>query len=300
MSCLEWLESIRKSINYIEHHLLEENVSEMIAREVYMSPFYLQKGFKLITGYSISEYMRNRRLYLSALDIIASKSKIIDIAYNYGYNTPESFTKAFYRFHGFTPLQIKTDPMKLKVFLPLKISISIQGGNDMNYVVEKVENFKVIGFQREFEFESSHQEIPKFWGEIFSQYIKTLHAKEKPENEIEEAICNYNIGDYGVSIDDIGRGGKFRYIIAGEYTDGNVPLGMSVYEFPDMEWAKFSCNGPIPGAIQSVNAKIFSEWLPGNLEYEIAMGANIEWYSKEGDTKDLEYESQIWIPVKRK
>lgn len=56
----------------------------------------------------------------------------------------------------------------------------------------------------------------------------------------------------------------------------------------------------MPGTLQSVNTKIFNEWLPGNEEYEIAMGANIEWYSAEGNTSDADYESAIWLPVKRK
>ena len=97
----------------------------------------------------------------------------------------------------------------------------------------------------------------------------------------------------------MGDQGKFRYLIAGKYTEGEVPEGMTVYEFPDMEWAKFRCTGPMPGALQSVNTKIFQEWLPNNQEYEIAMGANIEWYSN-GDMSSIDYESGIWIPVKRK
>lgn len=74
---------------------------------------------------------------------------------------------------------------------------------------------------------------------------------------------------------------------------------MEVYEFPDFEWAKFRCVGPLPAALQTVNTKIFKEWLPGNTEFEIAMGANIEWYQR-GDMSALEYESGIWLPVIRK
>ena len=78
-----------------------------------------------------------------------------------------------------------------------------------------------------------------------------------------------------------------------------MPEGLTVYRFPDMEWAKFRCDGPMPAALQTVNTKIFKEWLPNNAEFEIAMGANIEWYSK-GDITAQDYEAAIWIPVKRK
>lgn len=103
---MEWIESIRKTINYIETHLLKEIKTEDISKIVLISPYYLQNGFKIITGYTIAEYIRNRRLYLSALEVISNKNKIIDIAYKYGYDTPESFTKAFTRFHSISPSQI--------------------------------------------------------------------------------------------------------------------------------------------------------------------------------------------------
>lgn len=296
---MEWITSIKKAIKYMDEHLLEAKCAENVANEVSISPFYLQKGFKIMTGYSVTEYIRNRRLYLAALDVIADKEKVIDLAYKYGYETPESFTKAFARFHGVSPMQLRKDSSKIKVFLPLKIKITIQGGNDMDYVVEKMKSFKLIGFEREFTNDESYQEIPKFWDEFYQKYRKLLMEKGKPNGKVEETICNCCVGEYGVCIDDTGKEGKFRYLIAGSYTEGEVPEGMSVYEFPGLEWAKFSCKGSMPEALQTINTKIFQEWLPGNAEYEIAMGANIEWYSK-GDTTDVDYESAIWLPIKRK
>lgn len=296
---MEWTESIRRAIDYMEAHLTEDITAEDVAESVHMSSFYLQRGFKIMTGYSIGEYMRCRRLYLAALDIFSGKEKIIDLAYKYGYETPESFTKAFTRFHGVSPLQMKEDTRRIKTFLPLKISIVIQGGNDMDYVVEEMKGFQVIGFAGEFSFETSYQEIPKFWDEFAGKYQRLLFAKNAPENETEQVICDCMIGEYGVCVDDIGAEGRFRYLIAGTYGGGPVPEGMTVYEFPDMKWAKFRCCGSMPGALQSVNTKIFKEWLPGNPRYKIAMGANIEWYSQ-GDMKAADYESGIWIPVVEK
>ena len=60
---MEWLTSIRKAINYMEEHL-EDNISAQdVAKQVFMSSFFFQKGFSLMTGYGLSEYIRNRRLY---------------------------------------------------------------------------------------------------------------------------------------------------------------------------------------------------------------------------------------------
>lgn len=296
---MEWTESIRKAISYLEEHLLDVDGDLNAAAEVGISQFYLQKGFQVMTGYSMAEYVRSRRLYLAALDVIADKEKIIDLSLKYGYDTPESFTKSFSRFHGVTPMQLRKDASKMHVFLPLKINIEILGGNEMDYIVEKMENFKIIGLEREVSFDSSYEQIPKYWNEVCEKYLGRLMRTGKPENEFEETLLKCHVGLFGVCIHDSGNSDKFRYMIAGIWQGEAVPEGMTTYEFPDMEWAKFLCKGPMPGSLQSVNTKIFREWLPGNPQYEIAMEASVEWYS-EGDTQAVDYESAIWIPVKRK
>lgn len=296
---MEWTECIKKTIQCLETHLLDGDETYHVAAEVGVSAFYLQKGFRIMTGYSMAEYVRNRRLYLAALEIIADKEKIIDIALKYGYDTPEGFSKAFSRFHGVSPMQLRKDTSKLHVFLPLKIKIEVQGGNELDYTVEKEKSFKVVGFEREFSIDSSYADIPKFWDEFRVRYMAKFMRTGQPEGETEETIWNCHVGMYGICIDDIGEDGRFRYMIAGPYTEGKIPKGMSLYEIPELEWVKFMCKGPMPGALQSVNSKIYNEWLPGNTEFEIAMGIDIEWYS-ESDPQSLDYESAIWIPVKRK
>lgn len=297
---MEWITTLRQAVNYMEAHLLEDINAADIAGEIHISPFYLQKGFKIMTGYSIGEYMRCRRLYLAALDVLAGPEKIIETAYRYGYDTPESFTKAFTRFHGISPVQVRKNASAIHTFLPLKITVTIQGGNEMDYVVEKMNNFQVIGLEREFPFDNSYEELPKYWDEFRAEYGDVLFRRKKPQGALEQAICDYNVGEYGICIDEPkeNRAGMFRYMIAGTYYDGGVvPKGMRVYSLPDMEWAKFRCCGRMPVALQDVNTKIYKEWLPGNPDYEMAMGANIEWYDK-GDVNAADYRSEIWIPVR--
>jgi len=297
---MEWTTCIKGAINYMENNLLAIQSVEEVAKHVHISPMYLQKGFQMMTGYSMGEYIRNRKLYNSALDIVRGSDKIIDIAYKYGYETPESFTKAFTRFHGVTPSEIRKDRSSIKPFHPLRISIVIQGGEKMDFTVEKMAGFKVIGFTREFSFENSYGEIPKFWNEVFKKYEASLFAGNPPTNEIEQAVYENRIGEFGVCIDDVGKDGKFRYMIAGRYMGGNVPAGMEIYELPDCEWAKFRCIGAMPEAMQTVNTQIWNDWLPGNEKYELAGKYNIEWYSSAGSTQDADYQSEIWIPVEKK
>ena len=296
---MEWLSCIRSAIEYIENNLENDITVDSVAKEVYVSPFFLQRGFSVIVGYGISEYIRNRRLYQAALDLQKTSDKVIDIAFKYGYESHESFTKAFTRFHGVTPTQARFGS-SIKIFLPLKVNINIYGGQEMDFKIATLFPIKVIGFQKEFTYEEAHQEIPKFWDEICEKYANNVYAGNNPANPYEQALVDNCIGEYGVCIDDLGSD-KFRYMIAGKYTGGEIPEGMAVYEFPRGLWAIFDCIGPNPETLQSVTTRIFNEWLPGNPDYELCGNANIEWYDCiNGNMTDDDYHSQVWIPIKMK
>lgn len=295
---MEWLTGIRAAIDFIENNLEEDISVQDVAGKVYISPIFLQRGFSLMTGYTVGEYIRNRRLYQAALDLVNTEDMVIVIAYRYCYETPESFTKAFSRFHGVTPSQVRNST-PFKPFLPIKINLTVQGGNNMDYKITPMKNFKVIGFQRFFDSETSYAEIPKFWTEISEKYANNVWAGKEPANVLEKAIADNNIGEFGICIDDIG-GTKFKYMIAGKYMGGEIPEGMEIYEFADGDWAVFDIYGPCPGALQAVNTKIFTEWLPGNPDYELSGNATAEWYDCKAMPTDKDYHSAIWIPVMKK
>ena len=296
---MEWLTSIRGAVSFMETHLRDDIGLEDVARAVNLSPFFLQRGFSLMTGLGVGEYLRNRRLYEAALDLQKTGERVIDIALKYGYETPESFARAFARFHGATPTQVR-EGAAIRPFLPLTILLSIQGGSQMDYKITPMFPFKVIGFQRAFDYETSYAEIPRFWDEICEKYANNVYDGNAPANPYEQAMVDNCIGEYGVCIDDM-DGGKFRYLIAGKYTGGPVPEGMVLYEFPRGEWAVFNCVGPNPQTLQSVNTCIFREWLPGNPDYELSGTATVEWYDCiNGEPTDPDYHSAIWVPVKRR
>ena len=100
---MEWTECISKAISYIEDNITEELTIEDIADQAMISPFYFQKGFAMLCGFTVGEYIKKRRLTLAGSELVSTDWKIIDIALRYGYDSPDSFTKAFTRFHGATP-----------------------------------------------------------------------------------------------------------------------------------------------------------------------------------------------------
>lgn len=294
---MEWTESLKRAVSYMEEHLLEDISAEEVAESLHLSSFYFQKGFRIMTGYAVMEYIRCRRLYLAALELCTGRVKVIDLAYKYGYDTPESFAKAFSRFHGVTPVRMKGDVAKIRPFLPLQIIVEIKGGYSMDYVVEKMDAMKMIGFERTATYENSYSEVPAFWEE-FTALVKA-EGKDENHRNMQEVVRACKVGEFAVCIEGDKDSEEFSYLMVGEYNGCEVPDGMKIFEIPAAEWARFRCVGPMPGALQAINTKIFREWLPGNPDYEISMGCNIEWYSY-GDMGSADYVSEIWIPVKKK
>ncbi len=168
----------------------------------------------------------------------------------------------------------------------------------MEFQLEKRQSMQMIGLGRIFSYDTSYQDIPKFWCDFCSRYCTQDTPASPEEQAIRQTIAECIVGEFGVCVEDIDDGEHFHYYIAGAYQGGAVPEGMSVFEIPASEWAKFHCIGRIPQSLQTVNTRIFSEWLPGNQEFEMSMPMNIEWYSN-GNTESDDYVSAIWIPVKR-
>lgn len=285
---MEWTESISRAIEFIENHITEDITVGDIANYVNISAFYFQKGFSLLCGYTITEYIRNRRLALAAGELAADGSKVIDVALKYGYDSPDSFAKAFYRFHGVTPSMVQRNSTMIKTFAPLKINLSLKGGYVMDYKLMKKDSFTVLGVEKKFSYEGATEAIPGFWKEHY-----------------EKGNGQYVCGMFGVNIDAEMNGTEFEYMIADVYNPVvDIPKGFVTKTIPAFTWAVFPCKGAMPDSLQDVNNKIFSEWLPALGEYEFAAGYCIEMYDDAGKypkgTQDENYYSEIWLPVKKK
>ena len=274
-------------IQYIENHLVEDITVKDVAKYVHISEFYFQKGFAMLCGFTISEYIRKRRLSLAGNEIAGSDIKIIDIAIKYGYDSPDSFTKAFTRFHGVTPTVARKKHTTLKSFAPLKLTIALEGGYLMDYKIERKKAFKVITNEKTFAYENAKKVIPDFWKEHYQT------GKGKVVR-----------GVYGINIDKQMGQEKFDYLIADPYQEQVIPEGFVLETIPEFEWAVFPCVGAMPRALQDANVKIFTEWLSALKDYEFAAGYCVEYYDDPTKylkgTLDENYYCEIWIPIKKR
>jgi len=126
---MNWIQNISRAIQYIEDHITEDISINEISNQAYSSSSHFQFLFHLVIGMPIGEYIRNRRLSLAAQDLLKPDGRIIDVAMKYRYETQESFSKAFTRFHGVPPSKIQRG--RVRLFNPLSINITIQGGFEM-------------------------------------------------------------------------------------------------------------------------------------------------------------------------
>ncbi|PYZ97686.1 AraC family transcriptional regulator [Alteribacter lacisalsi] len=283
---MQWVDSLRRMIEYIEETLPYPVSVEEAAKAAHVSPAHLQRAFSVLTGVSVGEYVRRRRLTIAAEDLSRGTERIIDVAYKYGYETPESFAKAFRRQHGITPKEAKLPGASLACYNRLVIQVSLKGEEMMKYSIVEREGFSVTGIKRKFSIENNAQqaEIPKLWGEVNS-------------NGTSEKLFDLNNGQINgiLGVCEDREDQSIDYWVATEY-EGAVPDGFEKLVIPASTWAVFEVHGPMPDAMQQAWERIISEWLPSS-RYELTGTSSFEMYTNDDpDSPDLY--SEIWIPVK--
>ena len=146
---MNWIQGIQRSIDYIEEHICENINYEEIAKQAYSSSYHFQRVFGIMCGITLGEYIRRRRLTLAGSELLTTNAKITDLALKYGYDTPESFSRAFFRFHGIKPSQVKTT-RSLHSFSRLSVKIDFTGGNNMKCKIKEMPKLVVVGFKKHF------------------------------------------------------------------------------------------------------------------------------------------------------
>ncbi|MBQ4435262.1 MAG: AraC family transcriptional regulator [Clostridia bacterium] len=277
---MDWVKTVNHAIDYMENHLTEEITLADIAKDAHLSAFHFQRAFTLLTGMSPAEYLRKRRLSQAGADLLNGDEKVIDVAMKYCYDSPESFTKAFTRFHGFSPMQVKKGS-PIQFMNRYTVRLTIEGGCIMEYKIEQWEAMDLLVHAKDFHAETSEKEIPKFWDEYY-------------ENEAYRKTPGY----LGVCAQQKTDSDEFRYGIGCKASDVNgVPEGFEIIHIPAYTWAVFTCVGPMPDAIQAMWERIYKEWLPVS-DYELIPDYDIENYLP-GNPSSKDYVSEICIPIRK-
>ena len=283
---MEWLDRLNDSLNYIEDNLKSEIEYEMAAKIACCSTYHFQRMFSYIAGVPLSEYIRNRRLTMAALDL-QNGDKVIDVALRYGYESPTSFNRAFQKVHGVSPSAAQKEGTALKAFPRISFKITIKGDTEMEYRIVNKEAFRVVGVQIPLsnDIEKNFQEVPKFWQQVaqngtLSQIVPLMNAE--PMGVLGITACG-------------NENESWKYYVAVS-TDRETPDGMVEYMVPEFTWAVFPGQGTMPTSIQETEKRAVTEWLPTS-GYEYADGPDIEVYIN-ADPADAKFE--VWLPISKK
>ena len=296
---MEWIESLQKAITYMEEHLFEDINYEDVARQVHISSYEFHRAFSFVTGMTANAYIRNRRLSLAGNELVKSDARITDLAMKYGYDTPESFTKAFTRFHGIAPKTAREQAGKLVLFNPLTITLDVKGGKSMDYRIVQTKEKKFLALVREFSNgiinDEANHDVADFWGECNSnQMLSPIWMLREDGKRDLYGLCSpttegKDTFEYGIGI-----------IIDEDTADFDQAelekKGFVIWDVNPGTYVVFDCVGENGDCITQTWSMFYKEFLP-QMGYEASQETDYELYY-DGTRPDIFCE--LWIPISKK
>ena len=300
---MDWITGIQNAINYIEAHLTGELDYEQIAKESFSSSFHFQRVFSILCGYTLGEYIRSRRLTLAGAELANTREKVIDVAFRYGYDSPESFAKAFQKFHGITPTQAREPGARLTSFSRLSIKVSLEGGTMLNYRIEEKPAMLLTGYKRHFSGSPNDKR----------EQDHNFACETRLEQAILEGLCREHETIYQILTNFDSEGYDFYYAyrfphwaledledlpedITARFSHVQIPAGQ--YVVLETERCEFPT-----ARMDALRQKAVSEWLPTS-GYELRSAPEIgviHWFWEEGnDTLNHSRYCELWLPIAKK
>lgn len=276
---MDWVDRMNGVMDYLETHLCEPIDTEEISRIMAWPYSAFQRSFAPITGVSLSEYLRRRRLTLAAYDLQHTDLRVVDVAVKYGYDSADAFAAAFKRLHGITPQEARMPGAKLKFYARLRFTFAIVGVEEMDYRVVNREAFSVLGVRR------TTPHGGGTWGIVKADDTQQ-RLLERTGNPCELGLC------FGFLED-----GSNDYMCAAEWT-GTEEGGFDRYDYPETTFLVFTAKGAISeGCLWKTWQRIYGEFMPQSEYCQLDL-PTIERYVL-WDEKNDEMLVEISIPVKK-
>ena len=289
---MDILTQLNRAMAYIEKHIEDDLALGEVSSVTAYSAYHFGRLFYYITDMPLSEYIRRRKLSLAAMALQSGNVKVIDLALQYGYDSADSFSRAFAKQHGVTPSAARKAGVQLTIFPPLTFQIKIKGVQAMNWRIEEKEAFEVFGLERVFK-NDENDKVPGFWDEVLGngEYDRLYRAAGAKRGEDGKHCVNAVCG-YCEPGDD-----SFPYIICALKEPDSDTAGYRVVRIPRFTWAVFrsDISDHMGTEILNLYSRAHSEWLPSS-GYDRVAGPDMEVYY---DAPGGNYFQEVWIPVKK-
>ncbi len=275
---MNYYEELNKVIEKIEEKLTEKIDYKELAKIIGTSSYTLQRIFVFLTGITLTEYIRKRRLSNAAEELLSTDIKIIELALKYQYDSPISFSNAFKKMHGVSPQNLRKNNSSIKTFPKIKFKPTIDTIDELEYRIINLNKQKLYGITTGIIKESN------------SKAIRDLFDKARKEKILDFIIDNSDRNElyYGVSIDiyDNDLTKNIQYYILGKTPRKDF---VSI-EIPKTTWACFKLKNKKQIDILKLYNTIYTKWLPSSKYNEILNYPQLEIY--------YENDCEICIPVK--
>lgn len=286
------LKELNQVMDHIEEHLTDEHLSpESVAAFAGCADYHLRQMFYHLSGYSLSEYIKGRRLSVASEALLQGMS-VTEAAYTYGYQSLDGFTRAFKKWSGLLPSEVQKNGTGIS-FPRISFVIKVQGGQKMEYRLIEMPAFSFAGVTRRvpMQFQGINEDIVSLAQSITPLQREELHRlKNLPPKEIINASYE---ADHHFEKEE----GNLTHLIGVLTTEETAGEGLERIPVPSALWAVFPNQGPFPETLQDTMARIYSEWLPSS-SYELLPLPTFSFTKMMQSLQATAY-SEIWIPVKR-
>lgn len=258
MKNLNIYKSLNEIITYIEENLEQDINYSKMAQIMTTNEYTMKKVFQLLTNIPISEYIRNRKLSNAGFDLYKNNEKIIDVAIKYHYDNPTSFSRAFEKFHGIKPSNVKSNPNKLKLFPKLEFEETINEiSNNMEYSIVELEEKILYGKGIKTAYSTIQKDAPNFFSKMRKKYFS-----------------KYGEIDYGIVMyEERFESNQFEYWIAYEKEVEDFEKIL----IPKSKWLKFVIKSQEPLDIQKVSRAFYEKFITSS-KFKLRPLPELEYY----------------------
>jgi len=286
------LRELNEIVDYIEEHLTDDASLESVAAFAGASGYQLRQVFYYLAGMTLSEYIKNRKLSEAGQDLLRGE-KVTDVAFKYGYQSVDGFTRAFKKWCGVLPSDVHKKGVS-KLFPKISFAITVKGGTAMEFRIEEKPAFYLAGVKKRvpMQFEGINREIVKLAQSITEEQRREMRALQN--------IAPYEIVNASWDADAafLKEEGELTHLIGVLTTNGEISGRLDKVPVAAGTWAVFPNEGPFPSTLQRTMARIYAEWLPV-ADYELIPAPTFSFTKMDPNKEDYAY-SEIWIPVRKK